>query len=115
MQQLPRPPALRRAPRLDNSTVQRILDGSLSCGDAPPEYRVVARSLSRLRTTPANAELIDEATVVGSMVASLASEAAPRSSQRWIMASKRRLASVAAASLVGGVSLFSGLAAANAL
>jgi len=64
---------------------------------------------------PVDPALIDEAAVVGSMVASLAREAAPRSSWRWIMASKRRLASVAAACLVGGVSLFSGLAAANAL
>jgi hypothetical protein len=86
----------------------------MSSDDAPPAYRRVALSFSVLRRAAADPKLADERADLASMVASLGRDTSLLS-RRSIMGSKRRLAYTAAASLIGGVTLFSGLAAANAL
>jgi hypothetical protein len=102
--------------RLDESTAERLLDGSMSSDDAPPAYRFVAHSLDALRGAATGTELASESVAVAAMVACVADQvmavAAPR---RSIMGTKRRLVSITAASLIGGATLFTGLAAANAL
>jgi hypothetical protein len=108
--------AIHDALRLDESTVERLLDGSMSSDDAPPAYRLVARSLDGLRASATGTELAGEAAAVAAMVACLTDQvptvATPR---RSILGTKHRLASLTAASLLGAASLFTGLAAANAL
>jgi hypothetical protein len=102
--------------RLDDGTADRLLDGSMSSEDAPPAYRCVARALDALRTEAVNTHVAAEVLAVASGVAPVAAENAPAASlRRSIVVSKRRLTSVVTAALIGGASLFSGLAAANAL
>lgn len=102
--------------RLDDGTAERLLDGSMSSDDAPPAYRLVAHSLDRLRADTTGTELAGESVAVAAMVACIADQARTVASpRRSMMGTKHRLVSVTAASLLGAASLFTGLAAANAL
>jgi hypothetical protein len=111
------PRTLRRDDRfwIDEGTAERILAGSMGRDDVPPAYRSVAVALDRLRSAPLRREWRGESRVVTAMVGSLASPAfessrAAPSARRG----SRRIAAVSAA-VVGSVSLFTGLAAADAL
>jgi hypothetical protein len=108
---------LRRHDRfsIDEGTVERILSGSMGRDDVPPAYRCITDALDRLRTASMCPDPLDEPSAVAAMVASMAG--APDDSARlgrWAGRGSRRIAAVSAA-VVGSVSLFTGLAAANAL
>jgi hypothetical protein len=101
---------------LDDQTGERLLRGELSVGDAPPLYRAVTHALALVAAPATAAELSGEERAVAAIVARLQFEesaepaAAPRPTR-----SRRRSARLVAASAVGALGLFSGLAAANAL
>jgi hypothetical protein len=99
---------------LDVFTAQRLLDGSMTGADAPPGYRPVADLLETLRTPPKAADLRGEAEAVAAIAAVIAvsderSGAAPRPGRL------RRRGMAVAAGLAASATLFTGLAAANAL
>jgi hypothetical protein len=107
---------LRRRDRfsIDAGTVERILAGSMGRDDVPPAYRGITAALEQLRTA-SNAESVDESSAVAAMVAAMRD--APdggAGSGRSVARGSRRIAAVSAA-VVGCASLFTGLAAANAL
>jgi hypothetical protein len=100
--------------QLDVFTAQRLLDGSMTRDDAPPGYRPVADLLETLRTPPTAADLRGEAEAVAAIAAVVAvsderSVAAPRPGRL------RRRGMAVAAGLAASATLFTGLAAANAL
>ena len=100
--------------QLDVFTAQRLLDGSMTGDDAPPGYRPVADLLETLRKPPRAADLRGEAEAVAAIAAVIAvsderSGAAPRPGRL------RRRGMAVAAGLAASATLFTGLAAANAL
>lgn len=139
MQRLLRRMAAHDQMRLDTRTVDRLLDGTMSSDDAPPRYRHVARAVEVLTGPGTDAELVNEARAVASIAtlvghrpalssvtrSSMARSAGERSSEaRSSVAtasrpepasSGRRLLRLATVSFVGALTLFGGLAAANAL
>jgi len=102
--------------RIDETTAERIFSGAMTSDDVPPAYRGVTIAFERLRSAPTEAELTGEAAAVASMVAAATGGShqvfEPRTSP---VRNKRRIVSTASATLVGSLSLFTGLAAANAL
>jgi hypothetical protein len=101
---------------LDEGTAERMLQGRLPIDDAPPRYRGVAHAIALAGGEATDAELCGSTEAVSVIAASLRREAdrealIPRRSSM----SKRRLTQFAAAGMVGSMSLFGGLAAANAL
>jgi hypothetical protein len=99
---------------LDEHTAEWLVSGSLPAADAPPEYRRVAAALGSLAVGVTDADHADEYSAVAMMAHEVASPA-PRSPRRSPVCTKFRSAKVAAATLVGGLSLVTGLAMAGAL
>jgi hypothetical protein len=101
---------------LDDNTAERLLQGRLPIDDAPPRYRTVVRVVALLDAPASEAELANETEAVAVISARIQRDA-PRNvtTSRRISMSTRRMAQLAAASTIGAVSLFGGLAAANAL
>jgi hypothetical protein len=101
---------------LDESTADRLLRGRLPVDDAPPRYRGVAELTTLMRAEPTGVELGGETEAVATITAAIrtGSESVTPHSRRTPM-SKQRIAQLAAAGTVATMSLFGGLAAANAL
>jgi hypothetical protein len=101
---------------LDEATAERVLQGRVPMDDAPPRYGNVVRAIELLGGEATEFERGDSAKAVAVITARIRRDAVSggvtpgRNSM-----STRRLAKVAAASTIGAVSLFGGLAAANAL
>lgn len=95
---------------LDAGTAERLLTGVVDAGDAPPEYRAVATTLHALREPPDSSELACETDAVNRIARAIVLERRPRAGRT--RPSGRRVARLAAASIVAcGVALSGGLAA----
>src|SRR5438132_1564887 len=90
---------------LDDQTAERLLSGSLAAGDAPPEYRLVAAALQGVAQGSSASELAGESHAVEAIAAAVASAPSPPTPRRSTVFTKFRSAKVAAAALVGGLSL----------
>jgi hypothetical protein len=99
---------------LDPDTAERLLDGRLPVDDAPPDGRALARLIEMTGAAPTERELSRQSEAVAVLAAAIRRSSVdaprPRSSR-----SKPRIMQLAAASTVGVMTLFGGLAAANAL
>jgi hypothetical protein len=101
---------------LDEQTAERLLAGALPAVDAPPGYQAVASSLRALEQGSSAAELAGEPEAVAAIASVVASSPTPiATTRRSTVSTKLRTAKAAAAALVGGLSLTTGLAMANAL
>jgi hypothetical protein len=90
---------------LDDTTADRLLDGSLGADDAPQGYQAVARTLQAAAMTA-------QEPVAGAPEAAVAAFHAARPQPKVARTSKWR---VALATLAGGLTLSTGLAAADVL
>jgi hypothetical protein len=100
--------------RLDDGTCERLLDGELPPDDAPPSYQRVAEVMIAATHAGTERELTGEVPAVASIIAHL-DRNKERSTRRSSVHTQRRLLQGVTASLVGGVMLFGGMAAAGAL
>ncbi len=98
---------------LDDGTAERMLRGSLSRDDAPPEYRVVVDALRQVVQPPPR-DLTHESQAVAAITQRIV-PSADAGGTGWARLGRRRITQLAAAGTLGAVSLFGGLAAANAL
>lgn len=101
--------------QLDDRTADRLLECTMSFDDAPPRYQRVALALDALTRPATDAETAGQAAAVASIAARVQFRAASISSAGKPARPKRRFAQLVTASLVGGLTLLGGLAAANAL
>lgn len=97
---------------LDPSTAGRLLDG-LAADDVPPAYTPVARLLAALRAPAQDGELSGESAAVAAFAA-VGPQPHPAPRTRASVWGLRKV-KVAVASVVGGLTLTTGLAAAGAL
>jgi hypothetical protein len=100
---------------IDAVTAERLLRGVVDVGDAPPEYRAVARVFEGLREAPDSAELVGRAAAVDRVAAAVRLERRPSGSRRSRRAASRRRRRAAAAVVTCVLILTSGLTAAGAL
>jgi hypothetical protein len=98
---------------LDTNTAERLVTGAVGVDDAPPRYRSVVRVLDALRADPDGTELAGPA-AVDEIASAVGFEPRARVA-RHPRRRRSRAALVVAASLVSGVLLTGGLAAAGAL
>jgi len=102
---------------LDAGTAERLLIGVVDAGDAPPEYRAVARVVHELRSAPDSVEWAGELAAVEKIAAAVVVRPRPwtprRARRSWRFSPPARLA--AAAALASAVCLTGGLASAGAL
>jgi hypothetical protein len=98
---------------LDAGTAERLLTGAVDVGDAPPQYRAVAATLSALRKRPDGGELIGAPVAAERIAAAVVGGRAVNMAPARRTASRARVltACVAACGLV----VTGGLAAAGAL
>jgi hypothetical protein len=99
---------------LDPGTADGLVTGVVDAGDAPPEYRAVARTLQALREAPDSPELFGEPAAVERIAAAavLGRRARRRTKSNGFSS---RAARLAAAVVAGGVFLSGGLASAGSL
>lgn len=100
---------------IDAVTAERLLRGVVDVGDAPPEYRAVARVFEGLREAPDRAELVGRAAAVDRIAAAVRLERRPSGSRRSRRSASRRRRRAAAAVVTCVLILTSGLTAAGAL
>jgi len=100
---------------LDPDTAERLLDGRLPVDDVPPDARALARLIEMTGAGPTDGELSSQPEAVAVLAAAIRRSSVDALSPRRTRTSKRRLIQAAAASTVGVMTLFGGLAAANAL
>lgn len=100
---------------LDGDTAERILAGSVPPADAPPGYADVARVLEAAARPPQPGELTGEVEVVAQLAAAVREETAPTTPRRKAVLPRMITARLAAATLAGGLTLTTGLAAVGAL
>ncbi len=103
---------------LDTGTAQRLLTGAVDAGDAPPEYRAVARVLHELRSAPDVEEWAGEPAAVETIAAAVVVRRHPQSTRRARRpgrSSSRATRLAVAAALAAGVCLTGGLASAGSL
>jgi hypothetical protein len=99
---------------LDAGTADRLVTGAVDVGDAPPQYRTVARLFHALRAEPDSSELAGQQVTINRIAETVVLE-------RRVSAGLRprprrpRVSRMAAASLVSCVLLAGGLAGAGAL
>jgi hypothetical protein len=100
---------------LDGVTAERLITGAVDVVDAPPEYRVVARTLHALREIPDGAELTGGPAAIDRIAAAVVDERhagkSPRARRSASRAARLAVASVAACGLI----LTGGFAAVGAL
>lgn len=101
--------------RVDDGTADRLLSGTMAPDDAPPAYQAVAALFAALTAGPSPAERLDEGQSVTFIARRLAQGAASSPTARTSEMNRGRRLRVAAATLMGSVTLFAGLASANAL
>jgi hypothetical protein len=99
--------------KLDTRTVDRLLEGTMLFDDAPPRYQRVALALGALREPATEVEMAGQEAAVASIAAMV--EYRATATARKPTPAVRRPFRLVTASLVGGLTLFGGLAAANAL
>jgi hypothetical protein len=100
----------------DDAFVDQLLDGLTTRQDVPPSYRLLERTFDALRSPTTETALAGEPATVAAMLASLTQQSGPWPVSRSPVARpKRKLAFATATALIGGATLFSGLAAAGAL
>ena len=101
---------------LDPGTAERLVTGAVDVGDAPPEYRTVARVLNALRPASEDVESAAQPAAVGRIAAAVVVRPRPqrraRRSRRW---SGRAARLTAAAVLAAAVCVTGGLASAGSL
>src|SRR3954469_8257939 len=81
---------------LDDRSVNRLLNGEVTAGDAPPGYARVAALLSAARPQPASQELPLEAATVSVMRAAISTQVPLTSTRRKKMLGKVLTAKAAA-------------------
>jgi len=99
---------------LDPDTAERLLDGRLPLEDAPPDAHGVTQVINRLAVAPTAAELENESAAVAAIAAAVR-RSAPTRPPAGVPVGKYRITRMAAACTMGALTLFGGLAAANAL
>ena len=100
---------------LDDSTAERLLRGQLDLDDTPPRYRSVARAIELLTAVPTAEELAAEPEAVAAIARGVERKPVCHADRPRKAIATQRVAQLAAACMVGAVSLLGGLAAANAL
>ena len=103
---------------LDAGTAERLLTGAVDAGDAPPEYRAVARVLHELRSAPDSVELAGERAAVERIAAAFVVRQRPRPTRRArraLRSSSRARWLVAAAVVAGSMCVTGGFASAGSL
>jgi hypothetical protein len=105
-----RRPTLQDPYRLDDGTTERLLGGSLVVEDAPPRYRLVVRTLGRLRSSTTFTRRVCDPALAARLVDEVLLGASPPAPRR-----RHRPVRLAATGLLGALVTFTGLAAANAL
>ena len=100
---------------IDALTAERLLSGVVDVGDAPPEYRAVARVFGVLREAPDGAELVGRTAAVDRIAAAVVVDRRPSGSRRSRRSASRRRRRAAAAVVTCALILTSGLTAAGAL
>jgi hypothetical protein len=100
---------------LDDGTANRLLAGHLHVDDAPQAHQGTALAVAALTAPPHPHELAAQREAVARLAAELADEATRRARKRRALRKTRRVAQLAATSMIGGAVLLGGLAAAGAL
>jgi hypothetical protein len=100
---------------LDPNTANRLLDGELAIDDVPPSARSVARVVESVRANATEAELAGQPAAVATLTALIRRASLDDANPQRTPMSKQRIFQFAAAGTIGAMTLFSGLAAANAL
>jgi hypothetical protein len=100
---------------IDAVTADRLLSGVVDVGDAPPEYRAVARVFEVLREAPDRAELVGRTAAVDQIAAAVVVDRRPSGSRRSRRSASRRRRRAAATVVTCALILTSGLTAAGAL
>jgi hypothetical protein len=100
---------------LDPDTAERLLNGRLPVDDAPPDARALARLIEITGAGPTEGELASQPEAVAVLAAAIRRSSVDALKPRRTSMSKQRVMQLAAASTVGVMTLFGGLAAANAL
>lgn len=101
---------------LDLGTSERLVTGAVDAGDAPPEYRAVARTLQGLRAAPERSEWAGEPAAVERIIVVVVDHRRPSRRERRTRRSPSRVARlVAATAVVGVVCVTSAFASAGAL
>jgi hypothetical protein len=100
---------------IDAVTAERLLSGVVDVGDAPPEYRAVARVFEVLREAPDGAELVGRTAAVDRIAAAVVVDRRPSGSRCSRRSASRRRRRAAAAVVTCALILTSGLTAAGAL
>ena len=95
----------RSVPALDDVTADRLLAGGIAPDDAPPGYQDVARALHAAALSATDAPTQDGTTAVAAFLAAIPTRRTARM-KKW---------KIAAATLAGGLTLSTGLAAADVL
>jgi hypothetical protein len=104
-----------RAGMLDPDTGNALVDGAMSPEDAPPDLRDLTLLMAELRAAPTEAELADAGAGVATLAAVIRTASPPPERRPAPARRPRRRARTVTAVLVGTMTLFGGLAAANAL
>ena len=100
---------------LDPNTAERLLNGELPVDDAPPDAKMVARVIALVEAAPTDAELAKQSEAVAVLAATIRHASVDAFTPRRTSMNKQRITQLAAAGTVGVMTLFGGLAAANAL
>jgi hypothetical protein len=100
---------------LDERTAERLLRGGLPVDDAPPRFRGVAQVISLVGAPPLDDELAREAATVARIAAVVRQSRKPAAATPKSAFSTRRTALVTAGAALATMTLFSGLAVADAL
>lgn len=100
---------------IDAVTAERLLSGFVDVGDAPPEYRAVARVFEVLREAPDSTELVGQTAAVDRIAAAIVVDRRPSGSRRSRRSASRRRRRAAASVLTCALVLTSVLATAGAL
>jgi hypothetical protein len=100
---------------LDSSTAEGLVTGVVDAGDAPPEYRAVARTLHALREAPDGPELFGEPAAVERIATAIVLDRSARPQRHASGFSSRAARLAAAVVIAGGIFLSGGLASAGTL
>jgi hypothetical protein len=103
---------------LDALTAERLVTGAVDVGDAPPEYRAVARVLHALRSAPDTVESAGEPAAVERIAGAVVVRRRPRRTrraQRARRSSSRAVRLAAAAAVAAAVCVTGGFASAGSL
>jgi hypothetical protein len=100
---------------LDAGTAERLVRGAVDAGDAPPEYRAVARVLRALRSAPDGVEWANETGAIEKIAAAVVRRSPTRRARRTRRPSSRAAQVAAAALVAAAVCVTGGFASAGSL